>query len=282
MIAAAATIRRGVRFALVTPTLNAGELLRETVDSVVACLGPDDRYAIVDGGSTDGSVERVAASLPTNACLMRDGGGGMYDAIACGFAAIGGELMGWLNASDVLLRGALDVVRRAFAETGAELVHFDDLVIDAGGLVQRRTSGSVPDPEEAMRTIGWTPLQDGCFWTRELYERCGGIDRSWKLAGDFDFFLRAFHAGRTAHVPGVVSAFRLHEGQLSHTRRRGYRDENRGVRQRFASEHPALRAGPLTALRRRVELTWRARSGRGAADTPFVGRHWSTVSATLA
>lgn len=270
-----------MRFAIVTPTLNSGALLRETVESVLACLGPQDRYAIVDGGSADGSVESLRASLPSNVAVLRDGGGGMYDAIACGFAQTPGEFMGWINASDVLLRGALDVVRTAFDETGAELVHFDDLVIDDRGVVLRRSGGSVRDPTGAMRLVGWTPLQDGCFWTRGLYERCGGIDPSLRLAGDFDFFLRAFHAGRTAHVPGVVSAFRLHEGQLSRQRTSEYRIENRLSRRRFLEQHAELRASPLAALRRRLELSWRARTARSTATNPRAGQPWSTIPASI-
>ena len=205
----------------------------------------------------------------------------MYDAIACGFACTEGEVMGWVNASDLLLHGALEVVRRAFASTGADLVHFDDLVANEQGMIQGRTRGTIHDPAQAMRTVGWTPLQDGCFWTRALYDRIGGVDASWRVAGDFDFFLRAFHGGRACFVPGVVSAFRLHTGQLSLQRRSDYRRESTEARRRFIEAHPELREGVLTHLRRRAALSWRARSGGASQPTPWAGRHWSTVPATL-
>lgn len=268
-------------FAIVTPTLDSGDFLRGTVDSVLACLGPEDRFTIVDGGSSDGSVEAVRDRLPPNAAIMRDGGGGMYDAIARGFASTDGEYMGWINASDLLLPGALETVRRAFESTGAELVHFDDLLVDEHGVVIQRTIGIVDRPEEAMREVGWTPLQDACFWTRALYERCGGVDPSWRFAGDFDFFLRAFHSGRTAYLPGVVSAFRRHPRQLSIERAGEYRIENRQARVRFAKRHPHLRGDFGRWIRRRLELSLRARSGRGRCVEPWSGRHWSTIPACI-
>ncbi|MBM4113846.1 MAG: glycosyltransferase [Phycisphaerae bacterium] len=270
-----------VRFAIVTPTLDAGALLRQTVESVLACLGPEDRYTIVDGGSVDGSVDEILPLLPPNASVIRDRNGGMYDAIALGFERTPGDLMGWINASDLLLAGSLDTVRRAFRETGADLVHFDDLFIDERGQVLQRTVGTVDRPQEAMRLVGWTPLQDGCFWTRELYERCGGIDPRWRLAGDFDFFLRAFHRGRTAYVPGVVSAFRRHPNQLSRRHRLDYERENRQVRERFASENPQARSSLLALWRRRLELSLRARTGRNRRRTPLIGSHWQSVAASI-
>ncbi len=270
-----------MRFAIVTPTLNAGDFLRPTVESVIASMGPGDRYTIVDGGSTDGSVDALRDHLPPGVAILRDNGGGLYEAIALGFSRTEGELMGWINASDLLLPGSLETVRRAFEMTGAELVHFDDLLIDERGLVIQRTLGSVGSPLEAMRSVGWTPLQDGCFWTRALYERCGGVDPNWRFAGDFDFFLRAFHSGRTAYVPGVVSAFRRHPKQLSIERWRDYRRENLEARQRFAEANPQLRDGVLRLLLRRIGLSLRARCGWGRRRAPWSGRHWASIPACI-
>lgn len=256
-------------------------MLRQTVESVLASLGPEDDYTIVDGGSNDGSISAVESLLPSNAKVVRHGRGGMYEAIALGFERARGEYMSWVNASDLLLEGSLDAVRRAFRETGAELVHFDDLFIDENNAVIQRTLGTVPTPLEALRIAGWTPLQDACFWTRELYERCGGVDPTLRYAGDFDFFLRAFHSGRTAYVPGVVSAFRRHAGQLSIEHLDEYKRENRAARLRFVERHPEHRSSMFQRWRWRLELSIRARTGRGCRPTPWIGRHWKAVAASI-
>ncbi|MBX3354361.1 MAG: glycosyltransferase [Phycisphaeraceae bacterium] len=270
-----------MRFAIVTPTLNSGTFLRDTVHSVLATLGPEDTYTIVDGGSTDGSVDALRASLPPRVQVLRDSGGGMYEAIAQGFAATPGSVMAWINASDVLLRGALERVREAFRASNAELLYFDDLAMNEEGVIQQRTIGTVQAPLRAMRAVGWTPLQDACFWTRELYERCGGVNREMRLAGDFDFFLRAFHAGRAHYMPGIVSAFRHHAGQLSRARSGAYRDEVRLARQRFDRAQGLSPIGALTHLRLRAALSFRARSGAGSRSTPWAGRPWREVEASL-
>jgi len=271
-----------MNFALVTPTRDAGAYLDATVASVLRCLGTGDQYTIVDGGSTDGSVERVAPTLPPNAKIIQDGGAGMYEAIARGFAQTKGELMGWINASDLLLHGALDVVRSALARTGADLVYFDDLLVDECGVVVSRTIGTVPSASECMRLVGWTPLQDGCFWTRSLYERCGGVNAQLRFAGDYDFFLRAFHAGRAAYVPSCVSAFRAHAGQLSLARRDAYARERHAARRQFLAGHPELRGSMWRSMRHRIALSLRMRSGRGASVTPLAGQPWHAAEAGTA
>lgn len=268
-------------FRIVTPTFNSGWMLEETVRSVVRCLGPEDRYIIVDGGSTDGSVEALRQWAPRNVEFRRDSGGGMYDAITTGFSDCEEPLMAWINASDVYLDGALDWVRAEFVRTQADLVHFDDLYIDNHGSVICRSRGTVRNIRGAMR-VGWTPLQDGCFWTSALYRATGGITARWKLAGDFDFFLRAFQHGTTAHGRGVVSAFRRHEGQLSRSKSNAYADERRMILRADGGNgfRHGFRCSPSN-LARRLSLAISARTGRMRTTTPFANADVRTLHACL-
>jgi hypothetical protein len=71
----------------------------------------------------------------------------------------------------------------------------------------------------------WTPLQDACFWKRELYGAVGGLDVGLKYAADFDLFLRMSMAGRCEYVPLAFSAFRKHQGQKSIHGRAEYKNE---------------------------------------------------------
>lgn len=245
-------------FCIVTPTLNAGALLDETARSVVRSLSPGDRYIIIDGGSTDGSLDTVRAWAPSTVDFLRDSGLGMYDAIATGFSHGNEPLMAWINASDLYLGGALDWVRSEFTRTRADLLHFDDYYIDAARRVICRSAGSVGDVTTAMNA-GWTPLQDGCFWTRDLYHRCGGLTGEWKLAGDFGFFLRAFRAGRAVHGRGVVSAFRQHEGQLSRSQSRAYNDERQKILTLARAKEPESGGTRIMRAATRVSLSVRAR-----------------------
>lgn len=263
-------------FRIVTPTLNAGWMLEETVRSVLASLSPNDRYIIVDGGSTDGSVEALRKWVPSNVEFRRDSGGGMYDAISTGFRDCDEPLMAWINASDIYLAGSLDWVRAEFERTQAQLLHFDDLYIDNNSKVICRSRGTVKHTRASV-LAGWTPLQDGCFWTHALYCAIGGVNDRWKIAGDFDFFLRAFMRGETAYGRGIVSAFRKHTGQLSHIKSKAYFEERRMILRLFGENR---RVHFLSRIARRIRLSIQYRSGKMRIATPFVFKDARTVPAS--
>ena len=267
-------------FCIVTPTLNAGHLLDETARSVIRCLRTTDRYIIVDGGSTDGSIESVKAWAPPNVTFTRDRGGGMYDAIAKGFENCQEPLMAWLNASDIYLEGALDWVRAEFNRTNVDLLHFDDLYIDTNSRVISRSVGTVKNIRSAM-IAGWTPLQDGCFWRSDLYRACGGISTHWKLAGDFDFFSRAFGTGSSAYGRGVVSAFRRHEGQLSRTSNNAYENELQQIRKLLRTPENMETPAIFSHLLMRLSLSFRYRCRLMRMRTQYATKDARTIGAFL-
>jgi hypothetical protein len=99
---------------------------------------------------------------------------------------------------------------------------------------------------------GWSPLQEACFWRRELYQRVGGIDRSLKFAADFDLFLRMSTQGTATYVPVAFSAFRKHQGQKSVAGADAYRVEREACRRR---ERIRYRSSGLRNLP--VRIWWR-------------------------
>jgi GT2 family glycosyltransferase len=101
-----------------------------------------------------------------------------------------------------------------------------------------------------MLYAGWTPLQDACFWRRDLYERVGGIDPTLRYAADYDLFLRMALNGKAVYVPSAFSAFRRHAGQKSISGAAAYREERERVRRReLAKERNS-------AVARAARLTW--------------------------
>jgi hypothetical protein len=85
--------------------------------------------------------------------------------------------------------------------------------------------GNMHSLKSMMLYGGWTPLQDACFWRRELYNSAGGLDERIKHAADYDLFLRMSIKGRCEYAPIVFSAFRKHEGQKSIQGRKEYKRE---------------------------------------------------------
>ncbi len=144
----------------------------------------------------------------------------------------------------------------------------------------------------AMLYGGWTPLQDACFWRRNLYQGIGGIDRSLRYAADYDLFLRMALAGRTGYVPVTFSAFRRHAGQKSISGSAAYEDERRRVRAREIGAHraaPVLKAihrginrVAMSARARLAPLAWRRPDlmGRPVTSLPCAV-YWPAASSPL-
>ncbi|HZP68452.1 MAG TPA: glycosyltransferase family 2 protein [Pseudolabrys sp.] len=220
-----------VRISVVTPNFNMAPYLGETISSVLRNLSPGDEYIVVDGGSTDGSVEVIRRHEKDLTHWISERDDGYAHAIAKGFRRASGDLLCWINAGDLLLDGALAKVRELFGAGDIDMVFGDDFYIDEKSRVVRLSRGFVKNLPAAMLHGGWTPLQDACFWTRDIYQRVGGIDPNLCLAADYDLFLRIAREGRTRHVPFVFSAFRRHPGQKS-SDASGYAKEREQVRRR--------------------------------------------------
>jgi glycosyltransferase involved in cell wall biosynthesis len=247
-----------VRISVVTPSFGLKRYLRETIVSVLGNLRPQDEYFIIDGGSQDGSLEVIRDYEERLTGWVSEPDGGYADALRKGFERASGDLLCWINASDLLLPGALDAARDALMLTGADLIFGDDFHIDEDSRVLGFSRGYVADLRSAMLYAGWTPLQDACFWRRTLYERVGGIDSSLKYAADYDLFLRMALAGRAAYIPKAFSAFRRHAGQKSISGSRAYRDERRAAQARTLKG--VRQSAPImlaTGLLQGISVRWR-------------------------
>jgi glycosyltransferase involved in cell wall biosynthesis len=221
-----------LRISVVTINYNMATHLDETIQSVRRNLARGDEYIVVDGGSTDCSVEVIRRHEGTIAHWISEPDEGYADAIAKGFARATGDVLCWINAGDLLLDGTFAKVRELLAAGDTDFIFGDDFYIDEQSRVIRFSRGYVNDLPAAMLYGGWTPLQDACFWTRDIYMRAGGIDRKLRLAADYDLFLRMARAGRARHVPFAFSAFRRHRGQKSVSGAAGYAKEREEVRHR--------------------------------------------------
>ena len=248
-----------MRISVVTPSFNMVPYLEDTIKSVIGNLRPGDEYFVIDGGSTDGSVEIIRRHQKSLTGWVSEKDDGYADALAKGFARASGDILCWINAGDMYLSGALDAARQLLTDD-LDMIFGDDFYIDEDNRVLSYSRGWVPNLRMAMLYGGWTPLQDACFWRRDLYQKIGGIDRSLRYAADYDLFLRMALAGRAGYVPVAFSAFRRHAGQKSISGSAAYEDERRRVRVR---EIDAYRSpSVLKALYRginRVAMSARAR-----------------------
>ena len=223
-------------FSVVTPNFNMAHFLPETVESVLASLRPGDEYFIIDGGSTDGSVEVIQRYQDRLTGWISEPDSGYADALAKGFQRCSGEFLCWINSGDLLLRGALAAAGSALSDTGADLIFGDDVYIDEQSRVIMHSSGYVRSLKHMMLYGGWTPLQDACYWRRTLYERVGGLNPRLRYAADYDFFLRASCFGRCVYVSKTFSAFRRHAEQKSLSGAASYEIERQMARKHMLQQ----------------------------------------------
>ena len=269
------------RVSVITPCYNMAGYVGRTIEATLAVLRPGDEYFVIDGGSSDGSADIIKSYEARLTGWVSERDRGYADALAKGFARASGDILCWINASDVLLPGSLDLVRQIFAGSDADLIFGDDFYMDEADRVISFSRGYIRNLRSAMLYGGWTPLQDACFWRRELYQRCGGIDVSLSFAADYDLFLRMAGRGRASYVPIAFSAFRRHAGQKSISGSQSYRVERRVARAReLAGEKQPGITKSLASLWHAAAVRWRVRvTQRGWRRADLVGRPVASLPA---
>jgi glycosyltransferase involved in cell wall biosynthesis len=260
-----------MQVALVTPSFNRAATLTATLQSVAAQTGDIDlRYVVIDGGSTDATLDILKAHDTLIDEWVSEPDNGMYDAIAKGFARSGGEVLGWLNSDDTLFPWAIDTVSRIFRDIPEIqwLTTLTQTAIDAAGDVMyfRKVPGYAQHAFFDGVCFGFGGdgsvystdfiQQESTFFRRSLWEKVGAQAlTSRKLAGDFALWTAFMAEAPLVAVDTPLGAFRVHSGsQLS-----------RGKREQYVSEC----ASALADARTRLKYTPRTASTEAAQYNGF-------------
>lgn len=211
-----------MKISLVTASYNSAATIDETIRSVLDQEGVDFEYAVMDGGSTDGTVDIIKKYEPRLAWWASERDRGQVDALNKSFPRLTGDVIGFLNADDALLPGALRTVHDAFAaRPDADLVQGGIEWIDFDGRPLGSHCGDIGSLEDILDIyrVWWGGrqwVQPEVFFRRALKERVGAFDERYDLAFDFDFWVRCFRTGaRVACIGTPLVRFRRHDGQKS-------------------------------------------------------------------
>ena len=182
-----------MKISVVTITFNSAATVADTLRSVALQSHPDVEHIIVDGKSTDATVEIVRSHGHRVAGLVSERDQGIYDAMNKGLARATGELVGFLNADDVYADSEVlaDVARAALAE-GTDAVYGDLEYVRADDLtrvVRRWRSGAFT--RDKLK-YGWMPPHPSLYVRRSRIDQLGGFDSALRVAGDYDFTVRYF------------------------------------------------------------------------------------------
>lgn len=204
-----------LKVSIVIPSYNQVRYLDAAIRSVVEQNLPRLEIIVMDGGSTDGSVDVIRKYEPQLASWRSGADGGQANAIKTGFGLATGHIIGWLNSDDVLAPGALKRLARAVDQVGTPdgVFYGGCEVIDTHGEVQELLPG-IPAVPWIARAIGPALAQPGTFFGRAAYHRVGGVDPSLKYAMDLDLWMRFVRADvRFVCLSGVQGGFRSHREQ---------------------------------------------------------------------
>ncbi len=201
--------------AVVTPTLNQAGFIRATLDSVLSQGYDGLEYLVMDGGSTDGTLE-ILKSYAGSLTYRSGPDRGQTDAINTGWQNTGGEIISWLNSDDLYRPGALRQVGAFFAaHPEIDLVYGDCDLIDSAGHVLQPYPTRPYDYLNLLRgAVNYLP-QPATFLRRRVLETEGGLDDSLNYLMDFDYWLRAGLHHRAAYLPACLAALRFHNAAKS-------------------------------------------------------------------
>ncbi|HLX63635.1 MAG TPA: glycosyltransferase [Planctomycetota bacterium] len=198
---------------IVTPVFNCATYIRGTIESVLNQNHPNLEYIIVDGGSTDGTLDIINEYRGRIAHVISEPDTGMYDAVGKGFDVSHGEILAYLNADDMYEPGALLRVAEFFRDHPEAGVIYHENTVSSNGW----RFANIAQPHVDMFTLlnRHVLFQDGVFFRRKNYFAVGGVNRKLRRAGDWALWLEMALWFKLHRVSGHASSFRVRSGQIS-------------------------------------------------------------------
>jgi glycosyltransferase involved in cell wall biosynthesis len=203
-----------LNISVVTPSFNQGRFIESTILSVIKQSYPNIEYIIMDGASSDNTVNILEKYQNSLKEWVSEPDSGQSNAINKGMLRTTGEIMCWLNSDDLLLPGALHTVVSYFdRHPDVDIVYGNRLMIDENGM----EIGRWVLPGHDNDILSWADYipQETLFWRRRVWDKVGAkIDESYSFAMDWDLLVRFRDVGaKFAHIPQFLGAFRIHEHQ---------------------------------------------------------------------
>jgi glycosyltransferase len=208
--------KRPIKFSVVTVCFNSASTIQQCVQSIVDQQDVDIEFIVIDGGSRDETLAKLASFKDRISVLVSERDKGIYDAMNKGLARATGDYVGFLNSDDFYSDNrALATLAAALRGKAVDAVFSDISQIDSAGRTIRIFRGEGFRRENLRR--GLYPPHPGFYARPELLRRLGGFEPKLKIAGDFDLMIRFFNAPgvQWTYVPERIVTMRV--GGASHS-----------------------------------------------------------------
>lgn len=254
------------KISIITPVYNRVGMIEQTIKSVLSQNYLNLEYIIIDGGSTDGTVDIIrkyadnetirlegdkairqengesevpASHLITSSpnCLIKwlsEPDQGMYHAIMKGMAMATGEIVAWINSDDMYHTNALHIVGQIFTQVPeVEWLTGTPTLYNAEGLSVKTFSTQYWSWERFERGDFRWLQQESTFFRKSLFDRVGGLNLQYRLAADFELWCKMFQVSKLYSVNTILGGFRQHGDQLSIEGQNRYEAEVRAICQTY-------------------------------------------------
>lgn len=195
-----------MKISIITITFNSAHCISRAIESVRSQHYSDIEHIIVDGASTDGTLDIIrtyAAQSPDSVRWISEPDHGIYDALNKGIKMATGDIIGFLHSDDVFFSpDSIGHIASVFDSKGADVV-YGDLQYCKGAKVVRRWQSNPFDISSLK--FGWMPPHPTVYVRREVYQQVGEYDDWFRISADYDMMLRIFSAGyKTQYLPEVI------------------------------------------------------------------------------
>jgi glycosyltransferase involved in cell wall biosynthesis len=262
------------RVTVVTPSYNQGRFLEETIRSVLLQGYPDLEYIVIDGGSSDESIEIIHSYERWLAYWVSESDRGQTHAINKGWKRSTGEILAYINADDVYLSGAIANAAEAFAaQRGIGMVYGNAMIVDEKG-EELRVWEARPFDLSTMLAIGNIVPQSSVFYSSAALKNVGYLNEEWQLIMDYDLCIRIGMQYPSVCIPETLTRFRNHPQSKTRLRFEALADEvirfvgTLKPESMSQSAWRALRRATIARVRYELALAY-LRGGQGAETKAF-------------
>lgn len=201
-----------LKISVITAVYNRAGSIVQAIQSVQDQSWPNVEHVVIDGASTDGTLQVLQSCLNRQTVWLSEPDGGIYDALNKGFARATGDVIGLMHSDDFFADNhVLERVASAFADPAIDAVYgdLDYVAKDSTSRIIRRWRPGAYHPAKLAR--GWMPPHPTLYLRRSVVERWGGYDTQFRIAADYDAILRYFGQGqiRAAYLPHVLVKMRV-------------------------------------------------------------------------